>query len=267
MSAATDRLVGIMKTLRSPNGCPWDIKQDFKSIAQCTIEEAYEVVETIETGDMDALREELGDLLLQVVFHAQMASEKGFFNFDDVTQTISNKLIERHPHVFGDRTGVKTGDDVLKNWEADKAAKREKKAREKNRTPSVLDGLSAALPSMTRALKMSQRMAHVGFDWQNKEDVLAKFHEETAELEAEINSGAPAERIQEELGDVMFALVNLARHFKIDPEKALRHCNRKVERRFRGIEERLAANGGKPEHSSLDEMEHLWQAMKEEERR
>ncbi len=266
MSASTDRLIEIMKKLRSPEGCPWDIKQDFKSIAPCALEEAYEVVEAIENDDMDALREELGDLLLQVVFHAQMASEKGLFAFHDVAETISNKLIERHPHVFGGRDGVKTGEDVLRNWEADKAAKREKKALAENRAPSVLDGVNAALPAVTRALKISQRMARVGFDWPHASDVLAKLREETGELEDEIRNDAPREKIEDELGDVMFALINLARHFKIDPEKALRRCVRKVERRFRGIENILAANGAKAENTPLDDMEKLWQEVKKEER-
>lgn len=260
MSESIDRLLELMATLRGPNGCPWDRKQDFKSIAPCTLEEAYEVVDAIESGHMDALREELGDLLLQVVFHAQMASEKGLFNFNEVATTLAEKLVDRHPHVFGDHQGVNTAEDVIGVWEGRKAVKRA--SQNGGRTTSVLDGLSTALPSTTRALKLSQRMARVGFDWPTVHDVMAKLREETAELEAEIAADASKDDIENELGDVMFALVNLARHFKIDPEKALRRCNHKVERRFRGIEERLAAQGRTVAESDLDEMEKLWGEVK-----
>jgi len=264
MSQAIDRLLEIMNTLRGPAGCPWDHKQDFKSIARCALEEAYEVVDAIENEDPSSLREELGDLLLQIVFHAQMASEAGLFTFDDVATTIADKLIERHPHVFGEQKNIKTPSDVMKIWEENKAKKR--KAKAKGKTTSVLDGISPALPATTRGLKLSQRMARVGFDWPSAKEVTSKLAEETQELENEINGNATKERIEEELGDVMFALVNLARHFRIDPETALRKCNRKVERRFRGIEKRLTAKGRAPSESSLDEMEKLWSEIKAEER-
>lgn len=266
MSQAIDRLIGIMAKLRSPEGCPWDRKQTYKSLAPDTLEEAYEVVETLENEDMAGLREELGDLLLQVVFYAQMAREDGLFDFEAVAHGVADKMIERHPHVFADRSGVDTAESVLTHWESDKAAKREEKAAKENRTSSVLDGLSAALPASTRALKLSKRLARVGFDWPRPEDVLAKLREETLELEAEIAANAPKDKIEDELGDTLFALVNVARRYDIDPESALRRCMRKVESRFRTIETLLAEKGQKPEQASLEEMEALWRHAKDLER-
>lgn len=267
MSEALSKLIEVMARLRGPDGCPWDREQTFESIARCTIEEAYEVVDAIDSGDPGAMCEELGDLLLQVVFHAQMAHEAGLFDFDAIASGLTKKLIERHPHVFGDLDHIETEADVRRIWEEGKAAKREAKAREDNRAHGVLDGISPALPASTRALKISQRLARVGFDWQKVNDVMAKFHEESAELEAEIARGDSKETIEEELGDVLFALVNLARHLGIDPETALRQCNKKVERRWNGIERRLAAKGRTPAESTLDEMEKLWGEVKKEEKK
>jgi ATP diphosphatase len=267
MSSALDRLIGVMALLRDPaKGCPWDIKQDFKSIAPCTLEEAYEVVEAIENDDMGHLREELGDLLLQVVFHAQMALEKGFFDFEDVAKGLADKLIERHPHVFGERKDVNSAEDVLSNWEADKAKKRKAKASGEDQPPSVLDDVSTALPAATRAVKLQKRAARVGFDWPESKDVIAKIREETDELEAEITAGTGKDAMEDELGDLFFALVNLARHLKIDPEAALRRTNRKFESRFRAIESRLHAEGQAIADVDLDTMERLWGEIKAEEK-
>jgi len=263
MPKAIEVLLDIMARLRSPGGCPWDREQTFKSIAPSAIEEAYELAEAIESGDTAALREELGDLLLQVVFHAQMASEQGMFDFNDVASGLAEKLIERHPHVFGGDPPLDTGAEVRDQWENGKIAKRSREARTSGKkAPGLLEGISATLPSSTRALKISQRLASVGFDWQAARDVMAKFHEESTELEKEIEEDASKEAIENELGDVMFALVNLARHLGIDPEAALRKCNRKVERRWRGIEERLASEGKAPQQCTPEELEELWREVK-----
>ena len=266
MSAALDHLVDVMRKLRDPvSGCPWDIKQDFKSISACTLEEAYEVVEAIENGDTDHMREELGDLLLQIVFHAQMASEKQMFSFDDIAQSISNKLIERHPHVFGDRAGVATPQDVLKNWEADKAAKREAEAAAQDKLHSAMDGVSTALPALTRAQKIQKRAARVGFDWDHVEDFIAKIREEMDEFEHEVHDGSSLDKMEDELGDVLFAVIGVATFMKLDPEKALRRTNRKFEGRFRYIEAALTAKGQTMQNTSIEEMETLWLAAKREE--
>jgi len=266
MSAAIDHLIDVMRQLRDPvSGCPWDIKQDFKSIAACTLEEAYEVVEAIEQDDPRHLCEELGDLLLQIVFHAQMASEKQMFTFDDIAKGLSEKLIERHPHVFGERTGVDTPQDVLKNWEADKAAKREAEAQAQNKPHSALDGVSTALPALTRAQKIQKRAARVGFDWDRVEDFIAKIREEMDEFEFEVHDASSRDKMEDELGDVLFAVIGVATFMKLDPEKALRRTNRKFERRFRAIETALTAVGKTMQTSTLDEMEQLWLDAKREE--
>lgn len=264
MSAALDQLVDVMRRLRDPeSGCPWDIKQDFKSIAPCTLEEAYEVVEAIESGDHDHMREELGDLLLQIVFHAQMANEKNLFSFDDVARGQAEKLIERHPHVFGDRAGVNTAADVLKNWEADKAAKRAEKAQQTNQeNPSALDGVSAALPATTRAQKIQKRAMRVGFDWDNVTDFLSKIREELAEFEHEVHTNSSPEKMEDELGDVLFAVIGVASFMKLDPERALRSTTRKFERRFRFIERALTAQGKTMSETALAEKEMLWREAK-----
>ncbi|MDD3288293.1 MAG: nucleoside triphosphate pyrophosphohydrolase [Alphaproteobacteria bacterium] len=267
MSKSVCKLIEVMKKLRNPvGGCPWDIEQNFKTVAPHTLEEAYEVVEAIENDDYEHLREELGDLLFQVIFHAIMAEEKGFFTFDNVAEEIADKMIERHPHVFGDRE-AKTAGDVLRNWDADKRAKREKQAADEGKPHSALDGVNTALPAMSRALKLQQRAAGVGFDWSDINDVIAKIHEETAELEAEIKSeNAKPDRIEDELGDLMFAVINMARHAGINPEKALRSTNRKFERRFRGIEDSLSTQGRNIKEAGLDEMERLWNEVKKHEK-
>lgn len=251
-------LVDVMRKLRNPDGgCPWDLEQDHRSLARYTIEEAYEVVEAIESGDMDHVAEELGDLLLQIVFHAQIAQENGLFDFDKIAQLEAEKMVDRHPHVFGD-VDAATAKDVLKGWEAGKAAKRAAKAEAENRAPSTLDGVNTALPAISRALKLQQRAARVGFDWGNPADIIAKIREEADELETEIRDGKSRDAMEDELGDVFFVLVNLARHLDIDPERALRRTNQKFERRFRGIESALAANGRTVHDATLDEMENLW---------
>ncbi len=267
MSTSLDRLIGIMARLRDPNGgCPWDIEQTFRTIAPYTLEETYEVVEAIEKNDPKAIAEELGDLLFQVVFHAQIGREAGLFTLDDVADKVSDKMIERHPHVFGDRN-AKTAEVVLTNWEADKAAKREAQARAENRAPSILDGVTTSLPAATRAVKLQNRAARVGFDWTDARDILAKIKEETAELEAEIKIEKNKDAVEDELGDLFFALVNLARRLEVDPETALRRTNRKFERRFRAIETRLAAQGRTMADASLEEMEKIWVEVKTEEKR
>ncbi|MDD3181509.1 MAG: nucleoside triphosphate pyrophosphohydrolase [Alphaproteobacteria bacterium] len=267
MSASVDHLTNVMRKLRDPEtGCPWDIKQDFKSIAPCTLEEAYEVVEAIESDDHEHFCEELGDLLLQIVFHAQMADEKGLFSFDDVAHGQAEKLIERHPHVFGDREGVHTPSDVLKNWEADKAAKRAAKAEAANQQkPSALDGVSTALPALTRAQKIQKRAARVGFDWNNVADFLSKIREELAEFEHEVHEGSAIEKMEDELGDVLFAVIGVASFMKLDAERALRATNRKFERRFKFVESALAAQGQTMQDTSLNDMETLWREAKSSE--
>lgn len=264
MSKNIDRLVEVMARLRDPKGgCPWDIEQTFASIAPNTIEETYELVEAIEGGNAQAIKEELGDVLLQVVFHAQMASEAGMFDIENVAECIANKMIERHPHIFGEREGIKTAGDVLVNWEADKAAKREAKGEFKG----ALDGVSFALPAATRAVKLQKRAARVGFDWDNARDVLGKIREEIGELEAELSaSDVDDALVREELGDVFFAITNLARKLDVDPETALRGTNRKFERRFSRMEKIFSTQGRTIADASLDEMEAMWDQVKREER-
>jgi ATP diphosphatase len=259
-------LVNVMARLRDPQkGCPWDLEQNFQTIAPHTLEETYELVEAIEQNDPKAIKDELGDLLFQVVFHVQMAREAGLFDLQDVAQHVADKMIERHPHVFGDRDAATAG-AVLVNWESDKAAKRAKQAADEGRGVSALDGVSTALPATTRAVKLQNRAARVGFDWSNPGDVLAKIREEADELKAEMNGPPNQDALEDELGDLFFALINLARKLKIDPESALRRTNRKFDRRFRAMESRLAAEGRDIAKSSLDDMENLWSAIKAEEK-
>jgi nucleoside triphosphate diphosphatase len=257
-AAGLERLVEIMVRLRAPDGCPWDRVQDFRSIAPYTIEEACEVAEAIEQGDMAALKDELGDLLLQVIYHARMAEEAGAFGLDDVVRAICAKMLRRHPHVFGDRPGgakARAGDV---DWEAMKAEERAEKGEHRD---SVLDGIPQSLSGLTRALKLTRRAATVGFDWTDPGDVLAKLEEEAAELTAEIGTGN-AELMEEEYGDLLFVMTNLARHLDVDPESALRRANAKFERRFRGIEALLGADGRSPEQATLAEMDALWDQVK-----
>ena len=238
-------------------GCPWDVEQSFATIAPHTIEEAYEVADAIERGDLAALKDELGDLLFQVVFHAQMAQEAGAFDFDAVAESISNKMIQRHSHVFGD-TNVKSAAAQTAAWEALKAAERAARTG----PAGALDGVATALPALTRAVKLQKRAARVGFDWPDAAGVHLKIAEELAELSAEIQSGGQPDRVQDEAGDLLFACVNLARHLGVDPETALRHANRKFETRFRAVEAMLAADGRGPADADLDELEALWQRAK-----
>ena len=253
------RLVEIMARLRSPgDGCPWDLEQSFATIAPYTVEEAYEVADAIERGDLADLKEELGDLLLQVVFHARMAEEQGAFGFADVAEAISAKMVRRHPHVFGEARR-RSASEQTEAWEAIKAEERASKAR--TATPSLLDDVPVGLPALTRAVKLSRRAARVGFVWPSAAEVLAKLREEVAELEAEVAAGDVG-KAQDELGDVLFVCANLARELDIDPEAALRGTNAKFMRRFKYIEAELAARGSSPEQSDLAEMDALWNAAK-----
>ena len=259
------RLIEIMAALRTPgSGCPWDLEQTFQTIARYTIEEAYEVADAIARRDLDDLKDELGDLLLQVVFHARMAQEQGAFAFPDVVQAITEKLIRRHPHVFGDKQGLNTG-EVNVQWEEIKA--QEKAARAKaGKVPApgrngALSGVPAGLPALARALRLQQKASKVGFDWNDPKAVIAKIREETDEIEAELAKG-DREKVLGEVGDLLFVLVNLARHLDVDPETALRTTNLKVERRFAAIEDGLAAVGKTPAEATLAEMDALWNAAK-----
>jgi MazG family protein len=255
------RLRAVMAWLRDrDHGCPWDIDQTFRTIAPYAIEEAYEVVDAIERDDLPALKEELGDLLLQVVYHSQMASEAGAFAFDDVARAVADKMVARHPHVFGDAR-IDTAEAQTVSWETRKAA--ERTARGAAQPVGALDGVARALPALLRAEKIQARAARVGFDWKELGPVIDKIEEELGELRVELAAGALAqERISDELGDVLFAVANLARHCKVDPEAALRGTNDKFERRFRHIEKRLAETGRKPADATLEEMEVLWQEAK-----
>ena len=256
------RLLDIMRRLRDPDsGCPWDVEQDFRSIAPYTVEEAYEVADAIERGDLDDLRDELGDLLLQVVFHSRMAEEAGHFDFADVASTISDKMVRRHPHVFAEAQ-ERNAESQTKAWEEQKAEERAAKAAKQGRDASVLEGVSGAMPPITRALKLQKRAARVGFDWPEAGQVIDKIDEELTELKAEIANGADAERLEDELGDLLFAVANLARHLKIDPDAALRRTNAKFERRFQKIEAALAAQDRDVSSAGLAELEALWQEAK-----
>jgi ATP diphosphatase len=252
------RLVEIMARLRDKaTGCPWDIEQTFQTIAPYTVEEAYEVADAIARDDMRDLRDELGDLLLQVVYHAQLAQEIGAFAFPDVVEAITTKMIRRHPHVFGDAEARAAG--AAKGiWEKIKAEEK----RERGAQPArLLDGVPVAVPALMRAVKLQEKASTVGFDWNDPKAVLAKLREEIDEIEAEIDEGPP-DRLRDEIGDLLFAAANLARHLKVDPDQALRGTNAKFVRRFATIEDRLAAGGRTPKDASLDEMEALWQEAK-----
>ena len=256
------RLLEIMARLRDPqDGCPWDRVQTNETIAPYTIEEAYEVAEAIGGGDTAALRDELGDLLFQVVFYAQIAGEAGEFTFADVVGGIADKMVRRHPHVFG-AAAVADADAQTHAWEADKKKEREARARARGEAPSALDSVPAALPALARALKLQKRAAQVGFDWPDAAGAYEKLREEMREL-ATATGGANAGAVAAELGDVLFSWVNVARFHGIDPESALRGTNAKFTRRFRSIEAALAAEGRAPESASLGEMEALWQQAKD----
>ncbi len=252
------RLRSIMRQLRDPvTGCPWDIEQSFATIAPYTVEEAHEVADAIERQAWPELPGELGDLLLQVVFHSQMAAEAGLFDFDDVTTAICDKMIARHPHVFGTESREKTSEQQTADWEKIKAAERG--------PARVLDGVALGLPALTRAVKLQKRAARVGFDWPSTDEVVAKIAEEAAEL-VEARDTLTAAEVHEEFGDLMFVMANLARHLNVDPEAALRAANAKFSRRFGRIEDWLAEDGKTPDQSDLAEMDALWNRAKAEER-
>ncbi|TVR49949.1 MAG: nucleoside triphosphate pyrophosphohydrolase [Rhodobacteraceae bacterium] len=256
-----DRLRAIMRALRDPDtGCPWDIEQDFASIAPYTIEEAYEVADAIDAADWPALQGELGDLLLQVVYHAQIAEEAGLFSFDDIARGISDKMVARHPHVFGDAPRDKSAAQQVQDWEAVKAAERAARAQ-----AGVLDDVALGLPALMRAVKLQKRAARVGFDWPQTDHVLDKMQEEAREL-VEARDTLSAEEVAEEFGDLLFVMANLGRHLGVDPEAALRSANAKFTRRFRAIEAALARDGRSPADSDLAEMDALWNAAKRQER-
>jgi ATP diphosphatase len=287
-----ERAVQIMARLRSPGGCPWDREQTFDSIKPYTLEETYEVLEAIDNRDWDELRGELGDLLLQVLFYSQMAKEENRFSIDDVLERLSNKLIDRHPHVFGN-VNAETSADVLRNWEALKAEEKTKrleagggKSAKAENPESVLAGVSTAMPALLEAHKLSSRAAHVGFDWPEISGLFEKLEEETAELKTELRnvpeaqtphgtgvagSGKPhipealRHRLEEEVGDLFFVLVNIARYLSLDPESSLKKTNRKFKRRFQWMEEQLRASGRTPQQANMDELESLWQRAKSEE--
>jgi MazG family protein len=259
------RLIAVMAALRHPeHGCPWDIDQSFETIAPYTIEEAYEVAEAITNGDKAELKDELGDLLFQVVYHARMAEEDGDFDVQDVAEAITEKMLRRHPHVFG-MASIEDADAQTRAWEDSKAIERAAKAEAEGRVPSVLDGVSAAYPALMRAVKLQKRVVRVGFDWPNSALVLEKIEEELGELKHELASGSVPDRVEDEMGDLLFTVVNLARHLGVDPETALRRTNGKFERRFRTVEAVLAESGRTPENASLDEMERIWTATKRKE--
>jgi ATP diphosphatase len=256
-----ERLLAIMAALRDPqSGCPWDLEQDFASISPYTIEEAYEVADAIERQAWADLAGELGDLLLQVVYHARLAEEQGLFRFQDVVRGISDKMVARHPHVFGDESREKSAAQQMADWERLKAA--ERAGRDEG---GVLDGIALGLPALTRAVKLQKRAATVGFDWPSTGEVLAKLTEEAAEI-VEARDRLGPEALADEMGDFLFVAANLARHLQVDPEAALRGTNTKFTRRFRAIEAALAARGRRPDESDLAEMDALWEAAKAAER-
>ena len=289
-----ERAVAIMERLRAPGGCPWDREQTFDSIKAYTLEEAYEVLEAIDNRDWDELTGELGDLLLQVLFYSEMAKEQGTFTIDEVLERLAKKLVDRHPHVFGD-VKAETASDVLRNWEALKAEEKKKRleagggksAKQEAEPKSVLAGVSAGIPALLEAFKLSSRVAHVGFDWPEVGGLFEKLNEETRELQEQLRefphpgprphgrgtAGAggqkPGEelraRLEDEVGDLLFVVVNIARYLSLDPESALKRTNRKFKRRFQWMETRLRAEGKTPQDASMDELENLWQQAKQQE--
>jgi MazG family protein len=270
MPATFSDLVALMDRLRSPTGCPWDREQTYATLAPMILEEAYEAFEAVEeatTGHPEELRDELGDLLFQIVFYAQVAKERGEFTIDDVTNSIHTKMVRRHPHVFGD---VKADDSatVLLNWETMKAEERRAAGKSKDEKTSILDGVPSKAPALMEAHQLSTKAARVGFDWKNVEDIFDKLHEEIEELRAairnhvELQDEAAHARVREELGDLLFAATNIARHMQVEPEVALKLTNRKFRHRFNYIEERLRERQQAFDQTSIDEMESLWQEAK-----
>ncbi len=255
-----EKLLQVMAALRDPQtGCPWDLEQNFSTIAPYTIEEAYEVADAIERGELRELRDELGDLLFQVVFHARLAEEQGLFGFADVVQAIVEKMVRRHPHVFADEE-VADAEAQTRAWEAQKAKERETKGE----VSSLLDGVTLGLPSLSRAEKLQKRAARAGFDWPQIDPVFNKVHEEIDEFRAELQAG-DAQAVMNELGDLLFACVNLARHAGVNPEQALAAANRKFERRFRYLEQRLQQSGHSVEQCDPDTLDQLWEEAKHRE--
>src|ERR1700751_4859794 len=287
-----ERAVSIMARLRAPGGCPWDRKKTFDTIKPYTLEETYEVLEAIDNRDWEELTGELGDLLLQILFYSEMAQERGTFSIDDVLDRLSTKLIDRHPHVFGDVEAA-TASEVVRNWEAIKAEEEKKRlfarggksAKDSSDTASILAGVSSAMPALLEAHKLSSKAAHAGFDWPNVEGLFDKLREETEELREELEdfpapgprpqgrgvagsgkTAVPDElraRLEEEVGDLFFVLVNIARYLSLDPESALKKTNRKFKRRFQWMEERLREEGRNPEQATMEELEPLWQQAKQ----
>lgn len=256
-SPGMDRLLEVMRRLRDPQtGCPWDIEQTFETIAPYTIEEAYEVADAIERQDWDELKGELGDLLLQTVYHTAISQERGLYDFHDVADAIAQKMIDRHPHIFGDESRDKSAEQQTRDWEAIKAKERASKAQK-----GTLDGVALGLPALLRAVKLQKRAARVGFDWPETAQVLDKIIEESQEL-VEARDTLTQTEVEEEFGDLLFVMANLGRHLGIEPETALRATNAKFTRRFEGVEAALAAKGKRPEDSDLAEMDALWDAVK-----
>jgi MazG family protein len=262
-----ERLVEIMSTLRGPNGCPWDKEQDFNSLKPMLVEEVYEVLEAIDLKDFDGVAEELGDLMLHIVFQAQIGKEEGTFDINTVIQNICDKLVRRHPHVFGDQAAG-TSAEVIKNWEAIKAQEKpEKLNRRSPEQRSLLEGIPSKLPAIHEAHQISSRAARVGFDWPDIEGIFEKLQEEVAELKeviAEDASDPKRDKLEDEIGDLLFVIVNIARYLKIDSESALKRANRKFKSRFQWMESELARQGRAIEETNLDEMEALWQRAKSE---
>lgn len=267
MSRSFDELVAVMERLRAPGGCPWDREQSYESLSQYLLEEAYEAFDAIheatETGETAHLREELGDLLLQVVFHSTIAKEKGDFTIDDVATGVAQKLVLRHPHVFEDKK-LTTAADVLDNWDELKANERKASGKMQNEADSILEDVPVHFPALLEALKLTKKAGKVGFDWEEIEQIFTKLNEEVAELKAAI-IGGDAQNIDEEIGDMLFVVVNLARHLEVEPESALKKTNRKFRRRFRFIEDQLKLAGRTFQDSKLAEMDALWEKSKTDE--
>jgi tetrapyrrole methylase family protein/MazG family protein/ATP diphosphatase len=265
MSKNFDELVSVMARLRAPGGCPWDREQTYGSLAQYLLEECYETFDAIqeadETGDTANLREELGDVLLQVVFHATIAAERGDFTIEEVAEGVTEKLVLRHPHVFGEAE-LKTAQDVLNNWDELKKAQQKASGKTEKKKDSILDDVPAAFPALIEADKLTKKAAKVGFDWENAEQIFGKIQEEIEELKTEVSRTGENEKVEEEIGDLLFAVVNLARKLGVEPETALKKTNRKFRRRFRHIETELKRQGKTPAESSLEEMDELWNQSK-----